>query len=42
MLLSAQDLCANCKHAGASHKNEVGESGANCVWPGCDCKEFVE
>lgn len=40
--MSAQDLCANCKHARVSHKNELGEIGAKCVWPDCDCKRFIE
>jgi hypothetical protein len=35
--MSAQDLCANCGHARASHKNELGESGARCAWPECNC-----
>jgi hypothetical protein len=40
--MSEQDLCANCKHARSSHKNQVGGPDANCVWPECDCKQFVE
>jgi hypothetical protein len=40
--MSAEDLCANCKHARAIHKNELVESDTNYGWPECDCKQFVE
>lgn len=40
--MSGQDLCANCHHARASHKNDLGESGTACSWPNCNCKQFVE
>ena len=31
--MTAQDLCTNCQHARASHKNDLGESGTTCSWP---------
>jgi len=37
---SAQ-VCTNCKDARASHKNELGETGANCVWPEGGCRQFT-
>lgn len=40
--MSAEDLCANCKHTRASHKNELGESDPKCGWSECDCNQFVE
>ena len=40
--MSAEDLCANCKHSREGHKNERAQTETKCGWPNCDCNQFVE